>query len=269
MLLSTTSLGTTSSLPASRRLRNTLMARRRWVRPASRRSQSEAATMRDPIRRMGLVALFYAERVLLVEQETVRLAQLLLPPLGACAPQLVEDRLVDPTQSSFWKEDLVCARECALEPHRTGIILALWRGTLYRANGPRPRETDSGRGYGHEDTKRGSRRCSRTRVAPEAAWRLDLLRRRTTSRDRRGLRRSPWRGREHLRRRAWHGLRSPWLLPRLQKARDRDGLPLRCRHPLRAGRQPGPCKLVSISARFGLWALACQPISQALRRLTS
>ena len=40
----------------------------------------------DPIRRMGLVALLYAERVLLVEQEPVRLAQLLFPPLGARAP---------------------------------------------------------------------------------------------------------------------------------------------------------------------------------------
>src|SRR5215211_5879524 len=49
----------------------------------------------DPIRRMSLVALLYAERVLLLEQETVRAAQLLFPPLWARASQLVEDRLVE------------------------------------------------------------------------------------------------------------------------------------------------------------------------------
>ena len=92
----------------------------------------------DPIRRMGLVALLYAERVLLVEQQPVRLAQLLFPPLCTRASQLVEDRLVDPTQRPVGEEDLVCARECALEPHRLGIILAPWQGTLCRADGPRP-----------------------------------------------------------------------------------------------------------------------------------
>src|SRR5215208_4761602 len=106
----------------------------------------------DPVRWMGLVALRYAEGVLLVEQETVRLAQLPFPPLGACASQLVEDRLVDPTQSSFREEDLVWARECALEPHRLGIILAPGQGTFCRADRPRPVGADSGRKRGHTDS---------------------------------------------------------------------------------------------------------------------
>ena len=72
---------------------------------------------------MGLVALHNAERVLLVEQEPVRPAQLLLPPLRSRAPELVEDRLVDRSRRPVREEDLVCAGECALEPHRTGIIL--------------------------------------------------------------------------------------------------------------------------------------------------
>ena len=93
----------------------------------------------DPVRGMGLVALLYAESVLLVEQQPVRLAQLPFPPLGACAPQLVEDRLVDPTQSPVREEDLVCAGECALEPHRMGIILAPGQGTLCPVDGPRPK----------------------------------------------------------------------------------------------------------------------------------
>src|SRR5215207_6535703 len=101
---------------------------------------------------MGLVALLYAERMLLVEQQPVRLAQLPFPPLGACASQLVEDRLVDPAQSSFWEEDLVWARECALEPHRWGIILVPQRGTLCPADRPRPRGGESGRKHGHTDT---------------------------------------------------------------------------------------------------------------------
>jgi hypothetical protein len=88
---------------------------------------------------MGLVALLYAESVLLVEQKPVRLAKLPFPPLGACALQLVEDRLVDPTQSAFREEDLVRAGECALEPHRRGIILAPGQGKLCPVDAPRPK----------------------------------------------------------------------------------------------------------------------------------
>ena len=45
-LLSTTSLGTTSSFPASRCLNHSLIARIRWARPSARTAQSAAGTMR-------------------------------------------------------------------------------------------------------------------------------------------------------------------------------------------------------------------------------
>ena len=77
----------------------------------------------DPIRRVGLVALLYAEGVLLLEQQPVRPAQLFLPPPRPRAPELAEDRIVDRPRRPVGEEDLVCAGKCALEPHRTGIIL--------------------------------------------------------------------------------------------------------------------------------------------------
>ena len=46
MLLSITSCGTPSSLPASRRRRNSLMARKRWARPRSSPPQSSAVMIR-------------------------------------------------------------------------------------------------------------------------------------------------------------------------------------------------------------------------------
>ena len=55
MLDSITSRGTTSSLPASSLLKNSFTARIRCSRPRTRRSQSEAGTMRGSICRMGLV----------------------------------------------------------------------------------------------------------------------------------------------------------------------------------------------------------------------
>jgi hypothetical protein len=61
--------------------------------------------------------------VLLLEQGLVGSAPLLLPPGGAGALELLEDAFVDRARQAVWSEDLVGAGECALEPHKTGIIL--------------------------------------------------------------------------------------------------------------------------------------------------
>ena len=59
------------------------------------RSRDDAG---DPIRRMGLVTFQYSEGILLLQQQPVRPAQLLLPLPGTRAPQLVEDEIVDPAR---------------------------------------------------------------------------------------------------------------------------------------------------------------------------
>ena len=216
------------------------MARRRWVRPASRRSQSEAGTMRGTQSVGWVLSPSFMPNAYCSSSRSPCASRSFRSHLfGARAFQLVEDRLVDPTQSSFRKEDLVCARQCALEPHRMGIILApgrvrsvamidhgLWELILGEDADTQIPEEQAGNDPAPEGRA--------TLLGSWISCAIGILLAAGT-----GRRRIPWRGREHHCRRAWRGLRGPWLLPGLQKTRDRDGLPLRRRHPLRIGRQPG------------------------------
>jgi hypothetical protein len=170
----------------------------------------------------------------------VRPAQLLFPPFAARALQLAEDGFVDRARRPVGEEDLVGAGECALEPHRTGIILGSGPDTLCRAFRPRPTGAKSEREQRDGDTGRCAGTERGFQVVREAARRQDLLRRRPAPRNSSVPGRALRRWRKHLGRRARRGARSPWLLPRLEKTGDRDRRPLRGHHPLRAGREPGP-----------------------------
>jgi hypothetical protein len=123
MLLSSISLGTISScrLQAAEKLvygPQALLEATPKAGPVVRRDDA-----RDPVRRVRLVPAHHPEGVLLFEEGFVGAAPLLLPPRGAGAFELLEDPFVDRARQAVRSEDLVGARKCALEPHKTGIIL--------------------------------------------------------------------------------------------------------------------------------------------------
>jgi len=72
---------------------------------------------------VGLVALQDAEGVLFFEEEPVRVPDLLVPAFRAVGRQLFEDGFVDGERGTIGEKYLVGARECAIEPHKTKIIL--------------------------------------------------------------------------------------------------------------------------------------------------
>jgi hypothetical protein len=70
-----------------------------------------------------LVPFEHPEGVLLLEEGFVGAAPLSSHRAGPGAFELLEDPFVDRARQAVRSEDLVGARKCALEPHKTGIIL--------------------------------------------------------------------------------------------------------------------------------------------------